>query len=264
VREAAASVRAVVAAQLEELTAAGGALSSSGPRATIRLSDNYTAGGHPSRRRRRLRREVIARYLARRRDVRRESRVALLTAGPPGAGKTTALNDLGLATRGWRRLDADVVKEYLVEDAVQSGRYADLLGRELADGHPIMPAELASLMHIESVSVVDDIRVECLRRGENVIIEGTLGWVPYGVVAGRGERAAGGGGWGGRYTPTAVIDRLFTPADAPRSVCAANARALFDSPAARDVAIMTLTVHDSTSGALAIAKHQRRSGQRGS
>lgn len=128
-----------------------------------------------------MRRAIMARYLARQSDVLREGKAALLTAGPPGAGKSAALDQFGLAACGWRRLDADIVKEYLIEHALGSGRYDDLLDRQLADGHPIMPAELASLTHIESVSILDDIRAECLRHGENVVIEGTLGWAPYGA-----------------------------------------------------------------------------------
>jgi len=64
----------------------------------------------------------------------------LLTAGVPGAGKSSVVSQLGLVDEGWRRLDADVVKDYLLEDLVVTGRVEDLLVRELADAHPVMPA----------------------------------------------------------------------------------------------------------------------------
>ncbi len=58
-------------------------------------------------------------------------------------------------------------------------------------------------------------------------------------------RRDAGSGLGGRLTPAGAIDRAYTPGRV-RSVCAANARALFDSPAALDVAVMRLRVLDST------------------
>lgn len=286
------AARSLVAAQLEALTAGGQPLSGGGHRATVNLAENYTPAGHATRTRRELRRQVIARYLARQNTVARGGVAALLTAGPPGAGKTTALGGLGLATPDWRLLDADLIKDYLVDDAVNSGRYDDLLTYELADGHPITPAELGSLVHVESVSILDDIRVECLRRGENVIIEGTLGWAPYAAqildellasgyhdvrildvevaapVAreravqrwwnGRRERFDARKGPGGRYVPVAVIERLFPDPLQPRSVCAVHARELFESDAAGDAATVTLTLCDSTSGRLVVSEEERR------
>lgn len=279
----ATGARSAVAAQLEELTAPGGALFGGG-RDTAKLPVNYTWAGYPTRVRRQLRRRVIDEYLSLQTGVPREGAAALLTAGPPGAGKTTALDRLGSAVSGWRRLDADLVKEYLIIDAVASGYYDDLLGLDLADGQPIMPAELASATHIESLSILQDIRDECLRRGENIIIEGTLGWAPHGaqllgellatgyrqldivdveVTAGiareqvlrrwwacRQKRIATGSGLGGRYVPAAVIDRLFPDPAEPHSICAEIARALFESDAAADLASVTLAVHDSTSGSV--------------
>jgi len=120
---------------------------------------------------------MVERYLARQSAVTREGRAALLTAGP-GAGKSSVVSQLGLVDEGWRRLDADVVKDYLLEDLVVSGRVEDLLVRELADAHPVMPAELASLVHLESVAFIEELRTDCLARGENVVIEGTLSWPP--------------------------------------------------------------------------------------
>lgn len=271
-------LRARVAAELEALAGPGGELSTNSPRATVAAAVNYHRG-RPTVEREDFRAEVKAAFLGRQRSVRREGKAALLTAGPPGAGKSSALNQFGLTDDGWRRLDADVLKEFIVDDAARSGRYDDVLSFQLADGHPVMPAELASLAHAESLSLLDEIRGECLSLGENVLIEGTLIWAPAGGLLleqllahdyedvtvvdvevnaataheratqrwwdGRAERIETGAGLGGRFTPAGAINRAY-PAGSSRSVCAANARALFDSPAARDVATMRLRVLDST------------------
>jgi len=236
---------------------------------------------------------MAERYLARQSAVTREGRAALLTAGVPGAGKSSVVSQLGLVNEGWRRLDADVVKDYLLEDLVVSGRVEDLLVRKLADGHPVMPAELASLVHLESVAFIEELRTDCLARGENVVIEGTLSWppaaqrllaelvqreyrevrivdveVPRNVAheqalarwwAGRQEGIAGRG-VGGRFVPTGAIEHAFTDPGDRRSVCAANVRAAFDSPPARALPVLTLTVYDSTGAAAVTATQERRSG----
>lgn len=242
--------------------------------------------------RRELWRDLRGHYLARQPSVTREGRAALLTAGVPGAGKSHAVAQLGVVDDGWRRLDADVVKNYLIEDLVGGGRYDDLLSQILTDGHPIMPAELATLVHEESLAFLNQLRGYCLARGENVVIEGTLSWPPFGerilgelvrrdyrevtIVdvevprttahkqalerwwRGRRDRIAGHG-MGGRFVPAHAIDRVTNPTDR-QSVCAANARALFDSRTAQALPVITLTVLDSTGAAPATETHQRRSG----
>jgi len=231
--------------------------------------------------------------LARQPNVVREGRAALLTAGVPGAGKSRAVERLGVVDEGWRRLDADVVKDYLIEDLVAGDRHDDLLGEVLADGYPIMPAELATLVHEESVMFLDQLRIHCLSRGENVVIEGTLSWPPAGerllgelvrrgyrevsivdveVAAGvaheqalnrwwrgRQDRIAGHG-LGGRFVPAEAIDRAFPDPVDRYSVCAANARALFDSATARALPVITLTVYYSTGPVPVSTTQQRHAG----
>lgn len=172
-------LRETVAAELTELLAYDGPLSPTGRRSTVMQPQNFQrADLTPARRE--LWRDLRGRYLARQPNVAREGRAALLTAGVPGAGKSRAVDQLGVVDDGWRRLDADVVKNYLIEDLVGGGRYDNLLGQLLADGYPIMPAELATLVHEESVAFLNQLRVRCLARGENVVIEGTLSWAPFG------------------------------------------------------------------------------------
>lgn len=57
---------------------------------------------------------------------------------------------LGVVDDGWRRLDADVVKDYLLQDLLTSGEVDDVLVVPLADGRTVMPRELAGLVHTPS------------------------------------------------------------------------------------------------------------------
>jgi hypothetical protein len=75
---------------------------------------------------------------------------------------------------------------------------------------------------------------------------------------GRQERIAAGSGIGACYVPAVVIDRLFPDSSDPHRVCAANARALFESEAVEDMAVVTFTVHDTTSGTLITDKEIRQ------
>ena len=67
----------------------------------------------------------------------------------PGAGKSRAIDQLGAVGEKCCRLDADVVS---------GGLHDDLL----ADGYPIMPTELATLVYEESVVFLDQLRAHCL------------------------------------------------------------------------------------------------------
>jgi hypothetical protein len=57
---------------------------------------------------------------------------------------------LGVVDDGWRRLDADVVKDYLLQDLLTSGEVDDVLVVPLADGRTVMPRELAGLVRTPS------------------------------------------------------------------------------------------------------------------
>ncbi len=156
-----------VARELEAL-AKGGAHDAGGRRATLHT---YSAAE-------RVRRatEVIAAYLERDLDVGLEGQAAIVTAGPPGAGKTAALQRAGLLSGSFRNIDADVVKDMLLERALRDGIFDDLLSRLLADGRSVRPRELAGLVHHESTSIAHNLTQLCARRGENILVQGTLAW----------------------------------------------------------------------------------------
>lgn len=265
------STRDAVAAQLAALSAPDAPLNTDSPRNTTRL---YAT----SIRRRVFRKTVIDRYLDTAPTPPREGRSALITAGPPGAGKSTLLSQQIADLQEYRRLDADIVKDYLIRQAVDDGIYGDLLEHALGDGHPIAPRELAALVHHESTALIDQIRRICTDRQENVLIEGTLRWPDHGrrllaelaaadytsvrVIGVEVPRALaheqavqrwwtvreqwirGGDDLGGRYTPPAAIDSCYI-GDGLRSICADNAAALAHDPAADSLEV-TVTVYQRT------------------
>jgi hypothetical protein len=67
---------------------------------------------------------------------------------------------------------------------------------------------------------------------------------------------------GGRWLPLSVIDRAYPDPCEPRSVCARNARALFDSDLAGAFHLTRLTVVDNTGDGPVTETHQRRDGVR--
>ena len=247
-------MRDKVAGQLAVKSQFGGVLHTKS-----RKSTNIFYAAVPARRA--FRRDVIAQYLDLEPEPPREGRSAVLTAGPPGAGKSTLLQEQ-VELQGYRRLDSDVVKDLLIERAVQDGIYDDLLSLVLADGAQLAPRELASLVHDESTVLIDSIRAVCVARRENVLIEGTLNWPDHGhkvlaqlaendyisvrIVAvevpralahaqalsrwwaGRLDWRAGSELLGGRFTPPGAIDGCYDGGDL--SKCGRNARELTSQP----------------------------------
>lgn len=145
----------------------------------------------------------------------------------------------------------------------------------MSDGHPVMPRELATLVHSESTKLLDSITEICMARGENIVLEGTFSWPGLGprllrdlasadyekftildVEApaeitraraltrwwrGRLDAISGGDPLGGRFTPGFVIDALYS-VDTEVTVCARNARAAFDHVLAAEIPTVELLV----------------------
>lgn len=251
----------------------GGVLDQNGPAASHRRhADN-------PRRRHTLDR-IIESYLAEQDNIVLGGQFcAIATAGVPGAGKSTSIERNGLAGRGWRVLDADRVKDYLIREALEAGDYRDILAVRLPDCGTVMPRELATLVHAESTKIVDALQERSMDRGENLVIEGTFSWPGLGERLLRQLGAAGyerftimdvevareqaqeqalqrwwtgrtgGDELGGRFTPASVIAGLY-PAGSVESICAANARAAFEHPLAAEIDAVELIVDDFTSGVL--------------
>lgn len=251
-------LRGQVAAVLEDLNAPGGPLGTESPHATFRrhlLSGTDPHHGRYTADRVRLHASLVERHRARQVDVARDGFAAVVTAGPPGAGKSTFLDALDYGPQ-WRRIDADDFKTLLIEHDLDSLLPDDLVDLDLADGLPLMPLELSGLYHHESTRVADLARERALDAHENVVIEGTLSWggqgrallsdltghdyahldvvlvqPPLDVVLDQAldrwwvaRQAHQSGGLGGRFTPAALIRSLYRSDGS--GACSDNARHL--------------------------------------
>ncbi|GAA1134813.1 zeta toxin family protein [Nocardioides aquiterrae] len=268
------AVRARVAAELEELSAPGHELHSESPRSTWVTYGDTVA-------RLRTWEELIEEFTSLQEGITTDGRIAIVTAGPPGSGKsttTTAILEAGDNPTSYRRIDPDVIKDLLLDRAIKDGLYEPLLQKRLSDGLPIMPRELSGLVHEESTRLAREIRRRCMRKGENVVVEGTLSWpdmidvhlrelteagydalhvvsveVPKAVAAervmdrwwaGRNDLADS---LGGRFVPIAVIDGCWDE-DGDPSRCDLNARELFRRARRQEGLVVTLTTSQDDLG----------------
>ena len=241
-----AGTQTTVAAELNALSAPGQPLNTDAKHCTNTMYASDIG-------RRRFRKHLVNKYLAN--SSPQVGRLAIVTAGPPGAGKTTLLRAEVKMLSQYRILDADEIKDDLIDQAVSDGIYNHLLVQKLADGYGISPRELAPLVHRESVVLIEQIRQICVAKGENVVIEGTLTWPGqgpqlYGELAkskyaavevfaieidralahaqalsrwwgGRQLWVTGADPRGGRFMPPGFIDMCYS--GTVHSVCSANA-----------------------------------------
>lgn len=152
-----------------ELSCTGGILTFESP-----LSTETLYGGSIGREK--FHAEIIEGYLSDSADVGKDGLAAIVTAGPPGAGKSTRLNEVENDLAGYRRLDADRIKDLLLEQAIKDGIFQKLLEMELPDGRPILPNELAVLVHRESSDLHNRLVERSMQQKVNIIVEGTLSW----------------------------------------------------------------------------------------
>ncbi|SDY55528.1 zeta toxin family protein [Herbiconiux ginsengi] len=180
---------------------------------------------------------------------------AVITAGPPGAGKTTAV--AGRAEfAGYRHIDADAFKDALLVESRDSGRLDQWMSHELSDGRPVSVRELSAFVHAESTAIANRMRQRSLQHQESVVIQGTLastehleallgdldehGYEALAVVRAEvpaqtavrrstdrwwTDRCRRHSGLGGRFVPPLVIEELYPSGEAV-SRCSANADAL--------------------------------------
>ena len=112
----------------------------------------------------------------------RQDRKAIVLAGPPGAGKTSALGAIyerqGTPAEHWLVIDPDRFKVELLREALIDGTFETMLPpqvRELAAaGERFDPLEVASLVHEESGILARRLRRDAIGAGTNVVIDGTL------------------------------------------------------------------------------------------
>jgi predicted kinase len=169
------------AARLQELSRPGGPLAADTRYASVRNTAWFTANGRPRSERRQLHARLLEQWRDAAPDVARD-RQALLLAGPPGAGKSTAQNELahtlGVPLERWRVINSDDFKDLLLETALADGSIAQLTPPELreleAQGERFWPRELAAIVHDEAAQLVSRATAETIANGENLIVDGTL------------------------------------------------------------------------------------------
>lgn len=220
---------------------------------------------------------LLAPYRSTAPGVVNDGRCAVVTSGPPGAGKGSALATVVPGLGSYRRIDADDFKVWLVEDALDRDypTYAPLLETWLADGKTVMPMELSSLFHRESTHLARRALQLAFARGENVIIEGTLSWAPivrqyatalaaadytsvlvldlatarpvaHARAKSRWWEGRVGGALGGRFTPAIAIDSMYD-ADG-LSICTEQAHALVEVGKDLGLEVELVSVPESGAG----------------
>lgn len=101
--------------------------------------------------------------------------VIILTAGVPGAGKSSLVRTLEEAD-SYRRIDPDEFKRLSLTIAEREGFLDEWTSRTLADGRTIQPGELSTLVHRLSTDLADELERDCYRDQENFVREGTFSW----------------------------------------------------------------------------------------
>lgn len=108
-----------------------------------------------------LHREIIDEILLENVNVPNDKKV-VISAGLPGAGKTTVLNDIPeINPKDYITINADDIKEKLIE----KGMAPQIKG--------LTPLETAGLIHEESSKISDQLQLELAKQGKNVIYDMT-------------------------------------------------------------------------------------------
>ena len=183
-----------------ELSKTGEALAPNAPTATVNNRDWFVAMGAgrwvPTSARRELHQSLVTQQFDAAPDA-RIGRKAIVLAGPPGAGKSTRLNEiLGPKRDQFLVIDADEFKQGLLHEALRDGSYESWIKseqirkREVA-GEQFFPLELASLVHEESSLLAGKLRETGLGQGTNVVIDTVLSSEASAQALGRQLTAAG-------------------------------------------------------------------------
>jgi chloramphenicol 3-O-phosphotransferase len=165
-------------ASLRQMSRPGGPLTLESASATTRNPEWWT-DGRPE-----YDREMLHdRLLSEKRDARpgvRQNRRAILMAGPPGAGKSRARDELlGERAQEYMVIDPDEFKVGLLAQAKADGTYErwvvpEAVRRREIEGERFFPMELSSLVHEESDYLARRLERQCLADGDDVILDTVL------------------------------------------------------------------------------------------
>ena len=171
---------------LQELTNAG-ALAPEGRYASISNPLWFQPDGTPMPARKRLHRSITTDLLNTAPPVELgEQQVAILLAGPPGSGKSSARRALfeasddqitgGLNPSDFVTIDADTIKEQLLNQAQQDGSLQNFLippeARHLQNqGETFCNLDFASHVHEESSLIADNARQTAIEQRRNLILD---------------------------------------------------------------------------------------------
>lgn len=107
-------------------------------------------------------------------------RRAIITAGPPGAGKGTILDHVLARQRSdFLIIDPDIFKHHLLQEALDDGSYHTWLKpgsvrTAEAEGEEFHPLELSALVHTESSMLAKLMRRVALAEGHNIVVDTVL------------------------------------------------------------------------------------------
>ncbi len=161
---------------LLRLTSPGGDLSTTGRYTTLQRSDWYDSHGILEPRANTLT-TILDEFMANQGIV---SRRAIITAGPPGAGKSSATTSVlsRRDSKDYRWIDPDRFKDLLLQKALSDGSFPSLVSREVASlqyaGSRFHLREFGSLVHSESCTLSHKAAALTRARAENLIYDTTL------------------------------------------------------------------------------------------
>ncbi|MCA0252151.1 MAG: zeta toxin family protein [Actinobacteria bacterium] len=228
---------------------------------------------------RRLVREVSEWYLDSHGRATHNGSCVVVTAGPPGAGKSSLLTSAIPDVADRLVIDPDIAKAYLAQWCVNHDLYGELLSTGLPDGGTIKQLELSPLLQTMSTESCNTVRRLALAAHTDVVVETTMASPAFGerlllslakadydklvivsveVDRDTAQSRAVDRWWqgrqenldqGGRLVLPETIEAAYPP-DGRSSLCRQNARALVNTIRAGGTVIDTVTIAEYDDRAL--------------